>query len=601
MARSWTRRQRLVFRTALITGLAVLAAAAFLLFRPAPAQYVPGEKMEGLTEKLARSIPPSYVPVKFSEVAAEAGIDFQHFRGQRSSQLPEDMGSGAAWGDYDGDGDQDLYIANEAGPLTLSAAEVAASPACNALYRNEGQGRFAEVAGEAGVDFRGWGQGVSWADCDGDGDLDLVATNYGENLLYRNKGGGAFAEVGKQAGIGGVKGFWSGASWADYDRDGDLDLYICGYVQYRYDPGLARQQTKQYNALIPATLNPSTFPPERNLLYRNNGKGAFAEVAKDLGVDNPTGRSLSAAWADFDEDGWPDLYVANDVSDNALFRNQGRGRFEDLSHPAWVADYRGAMGLAVGDWNGDGDQDIYIAHWIAQENALYDNLRADNLAAGQAGAPLRFVDAADRYGLGQSTIDYVGWGAAFADFDLDGRPDLFSINGSTFERQENRALLVPMQSQLFWNGGPQEGFYEVGAASGPALAGEHVGRGLAMADYDQDGDPDALVVVNGGRALLWRNEGSPGRHWLAVQLQGQGGLGARVRVKAGGRAQCRQAGATSSYLSQHALGEELFGLGTAAQVDTLQVIWASGQVQTLTGLPADQRVELRAPGGRASR
>ncbi|MCC7262114.1 MAG: CRTAC1 family protein [Candidatus Latescibacteria bacterium] len=601
MARSWTRRQRLVLRTALAGGLVVAVAAALLLLRPAPAQYVPGEKMEGLTEDLARSIPANYVPVKFTEVAREAGIDFRHFHGQRSSQLPEDMGSGAAWGDFDSDGDQDLYIVNEAGPLTLSAAQVAASPAHNALYRNEGQGRFAEVSQGAGVDARGWGQGASWADYDGDGHLDLVATSYGENQLFHNRGNGTFADASRQAGVGGAKGFWSGASWGDYDRDGDLDLYVCGYVQYHYDQDLARQQTKQYNALIPATLNPSSYPPERNLLYRNQGEGTFVEVAKSLAVDNLAGRSLSASWTDFDEDGWLDLYVANDVSDNAMFHNKGKGQFEDISHPAWVADYRGAMGLAVGDWNNDGDQDIYITHWIAQENALYDNLHADNAAAGQRAAPLRFMDAADRYGLGQSTIDYVGWGTAFVDFDRDGRPDLLSINGSTFERQDNRSLLVPMKSQLFWNGGPQEGFYDVAVASGPALAGEYVGRGLAVADYDEDGDADALVVVNGGQALLWRNEATADRHWLKVRLRGQGGnrdgFGARVRVVAGGKAQSRQVAATSSYLSQHAAGEELFGLGAATAVDTLEVAWLGGQVQTLTHLPADQQVEVRQSGG----
>lgn len=602
MARSWTRRQRLLLRTGLGAGLVVLGGAAFLLLRPAPAQYVPGEKMEGLTEDLARTIPPNYVPVRFSEVAAEAGIDFRHFHGQRSGQLPEDMGSGAAWGDYDGDGDQDLYIVNEAGPLGLSPAQVAASPAHSALYRNEGQGRFAEVSAGAGVDYRGWGQGVAWGDYDGDGHLDLVVTSYGENQLYHNEGKGTFAAAAAPAGLAGARGFWSGASWGDYDGDGDLDLYVCGYVQYRYDQDLAREQTKQYNALIPATLNPSTYPPERNLLYRNNGNGSFAEVAKTLGVDNLSGRSLSASWADFDEDGWLDLYVANDVSDNVLYRNKGKGVFEDISHPAWVADYRGAMGLAVGDWNGDGDQDIYITHWIAQENALYDNLHADNAAAGQRAAPLRFMDAADRYGLGQSTLDYVGWGTAFADFDRDGRPDLLSINGSTFERQDQRELLVPMKSQFFWNGGPQEGFYDVAAASGPALAAEHVGRGLAVADYDEDGDPDALVVVNGGQALLWRNEGPADRHWFKVRLRGAGssrdGFAARVRVVAGGRAQCRQVGASSSYLSQHAAGEELFGLGAAATVDTLEVRWHSGQTQILTQLAADQRLEVRQPGGK---
>ncbi len=594
MVRGWTRRQRLILRSALLGGIAVLAVAGTVLLRSTPAQYKPGERMEGLTEELARSIPAQYRPVQFTEVASQVGIDFRHFHGERSRQLPEDMGSGAAWGDYDRDGDLDLYVVNEAGPLSLTPAEVAASPAHSALYRNEGNGSFAEVSGPAGVDLRGCGQGTAWGDYDNDGYPDLVATSYGVNALFHNERNGRFAEVSRRAGIGGVRGFWSGASWGDYDRDGDLDLYICGYVQFRLDPTLAGQQTQQYTALIPASLNPSTFAPEHNLLYRNNGDGTFAEVAKAAGVDNPTGRSLSASWADFDADGRLDLYVANDVSDNAMFRNRGDGRFDDISHRAWVADYRGAMGLAVGDWDADGDQDIFITHWIAQENALYDNLQADFAEAGQKG--LRFMDVADRVGLGQIALDYVGWGTAFLDFDLDGRLDLLAVNGSTFQREDDPSLLVPMKDLLFWNGGQQEGFFEVGAASGPVFAREKVGRGLAVGDYDNDGDPDALVVVNGGPAVLLRNEGNRDRHWLKVRLKGRqsnrDGLGAQVRVVAGDRVQRRQVGSTSSYLSQHALGEELFGLGPEPRVDTLEVAWLGGAVQVLTGLTADQTVEV---------
>ncbi len=596
MPRGWTRRQRLVLRAAALGSLAVLAAAGAVVFRPGPQQYVPGERMEGLTEELARSIPSEYVPVHFAEVSGQVGIEFEHFHGKRSMQLPEDMGSGAAWGDYDRDGDLDLYAVNEAGPLTMTPQELAASPAHSALFRNEG-GRFSEVSQLAGVDFRGCGQAVAWGDYDGDGYLDLCATSYGENLLYRNQENGRFSDVSRRAGISGMRGFWAGASWGDYDRDGDLDLYICGYVQYRSDPVLAQQQTRQYNALIPASLNPSSFAPERNLLYRNEGDGAFSEVAKTAGVDDPAGRSLSASWTDLDADGWLDLYVANDVSDNALFRNTGDNKFADISHSAWVADYRGAMGLAVGDWNSDGDQDIFITHWIAQENALYDNLSADNAAAQQQGASLRFMDTADRLGLGQIALDYVGWGAAFLDFDRDGRLDLFVVNGSTFQREDDPALLVPMKNLLFWNGGPQEGFFEVGAASGAIFSQEQVGRGLAVADYDEDGDPDAFVVVNGGKALLLRNEGTQERHWLKVRLRGrpgnQEGFGAQVRLQAGSLVQHRQVGSSSSYESQHAVGEELFGLGSAALVDTLEVRWHSGLSQTLTRLAVDQIIEVR--------
>jgi hypothetical protein len=592
-----TRRQRLVARTILFALLLGLIALAFLLLRPGPGQYVPGEKIEGLTSELGRDLPADYPRVAFADVTQEAGIDFVHFHGRRSHQLPEDMGSGAAWGDFDGDGHLDLYAVNTAGPLTFSSEELARSPAHSSLYRNQGNGTFAEVSQTAGVNLRSIGQAAAWGDVDGDGRLDLVVTSYGRNALFRNQGNGAFADLSEESGLAGPEGFWAGASWGDFDRDGDLDLYVCGYVQYRYDPAHLKAQSRQYDALIPASLNPSTYAPQSNLLWRNEGNGAFREVARQAGVNNPEGRSLSASWCDFDADGWPELYVANDLSDNALFHNEGNGTFADISHPAYVADYRGAMGLATGDWEGDGDMDLFVTHWIAQENALYANMQADYRQAGLAPekTALRFMDVADRFGLGQIALDYIGWGTAFVDYDNDGRPDLLVVNGSTFQREDDPSLLVPMRHLLFWNKSDEEGFFEVGQASGEIFSRPQVGRGLAVGDYDNDGDADAFIVANGGPATLLRNDGGNQNHWLRVRLADCRAQGVHVRAVAGGRAYVRQVGASPSYYSQHAAGEELFGLGSAALVDTLEIVWLHGPRRVLTGLSADQTVVVEQP------
>lgn len=579
----------------------MLAVTAVVIFKPAPKPYVPGEEIEGLTDTLTRSVPEDHPRVMFVDVSADAGIGFRHFHGDRSTQLPEDMGSGAAWGDYDSDGWLDLYVVNEVGPLTMTPEEVAASPAHNVLYHNRGDGTFEDVTMRAGVGYRGCGQAAAWGDYDNDGFLDLVVTNYGVNILYRNRGDGTFEDASEKTGIAGYDGYWAGASWADYDRDGNLDLYICGYVHYRYNPEDTRTESRQYNAPIPASLNPSTYKPRRNLLFLNNGNGKFTEVAESAGVDNVAGRSLSATWCDFDNDGWLDLYVSNDVSDNALYRNLGDGTFEDASHRAWVADYRGAMGLAAGDWDGDEDMDLFVAHWIAQENALYNNMLTDFADVGmEDGASLHFTDVADQYGLGQIGLDYIGFGTAFLDFDNDGWLDLFMVNGSTFQQDDDPRLLVPMPMLLFWNKGPEAGFFDVGSVSGEVFGKQYVGRGLAIGDYDNDGDPDAIVVVNGGPAMLLRNDGGNANHWIKVRLEGRSsnrfGLGAKLRLVADGRVSIRQIGAGSSYCSQNAVGEELFGLGEAERVDSLTVTWPGGQEQELIDLKADQTIVVTEDG-----
>ena len=597
------RRRRLLLRTA---GLGVVfvafaAAAVWIAARPEPT-YRPGEAVEGLTADLARDLPPDYPRVTFTDVSAEAGIRFRHFAARRTSQLPEDMGSGAAWGDYDNDGWLDLYVVNAVGPLSAAAPEdVARSPAHAALYRNLGDGTFREVSAEAGVQFRGWGMGAAWADYDNDGRLDLFLTAYGENVLYRNNGDGTFTDRTDAAGMGGHPGFWAGASWGDYDRDGFLDLYVTGYVQYHQ---LADQRaTRQYDVEQPAGINPSSFEPLANLLFRNTGNGSFTEVAARAGVANPMGRSLSAVWADFDDDGWPDLYVANDVSDNALYRNLGNGTFADVSLAARVADYRGAMGLAVGDWDGDEDLDIFVTHWLAQENALYSNRRAELKARGAYLTPLQFTDEADRHGLGQIALDFVGWGTSFFDYDNDGRPDLLVVNGSTLEEKNDPRLLVPMRSLLFWNRGADEGFFDVSSVGGSYFAERYVGRGAAFGDYDNDGDVDVFVVNNGGPGILLRNDGGNRNRWLEVGLEGtrsnRFGIGARLRLVAGGTVQVREVGAQSSYLSQNSVVEH-FGLGALEAADTLEIRWPSGSRQIVVGPASNQILRVAEAGAQGT-
>ena len=586
------KRRMLVYG---LVGLAVTLTAAGIVFwkRGSDEPYQAGERIEGITATLDRDLPPDHPRVEFVDVAEQAGIRFRHFHGRRSTQLPEDMGSGAAWGDYDNDGREDLFLCNMAGPLTASAAELAASPASNRLYHNNGDGTFTDRTEGSGLGARGMFMGAAWGDWDGDGFLDLVVTGYRDLRLYRNNRDGTFADVTERAGLGGFSGFWSGASWGDYDRDGDLDLYVCGYVQYEYRAADVGRGTRQYQAVVPSTLNPSSYPPQRNLLFRNEGNGTFSERAEPTGVSNPEGRSLSAAWCDFDEDGWLDLYVANDVSDNAMYRNRGNGSFADVSHSAWVADYRGAMGLGVGDWDGDRDQDIFITHWIAQENALYSNLKYAFGEGQAASEEMRFMDIADMVGLGQIALDFIGWGTFFFDYDNDGRPDLFVANGSTFQDEKDPGLLLPMPSHLFWNAGTERGFFEVSAASGKPFEAPRVSRGAATADYDGDGDLDVVLMNHGGAALLLRNDGGNANNWLRVQARStkgnRFGVGAKVQIEAGGRAQYVQIGSQSSYLSQNPYQAD-FGLGKASGVERLRVVFPSGKAVERKDVAANQLV-----------
>jgi len=596
MAAKLSKKQRNLLLTVIMSVLFVMATAIVIWLQfNSEKPYIPGEETAGLTRGLNRSLPADHPVVKFTDASKQAGINFIHFPGTRTTQLAEDMGSGVAWGDYDNDGWQDIYVVNHSGPVTMTASEIQNSKAHAALYHNNKDGTFSEVSAQAGVDFRGFGMAAAWGDYNNDGYIDLFVSAFGENKFYRNNGDGTFRECSGETGLGGLNGFWAGVSWADYNKDGWVDIYVCGYVRYN-QPDNSGSSSMQYDEEVPASINPSAFQPERCLLYRNNGNGSFTEIAAQAGVENVKGRSLSAAWCDFDEDGWPDIYVANDVSDNALYRNLGNGTFADVSHPARVADYRGAMGIAVGDWDKDRDMDIFVTHWLAQENALYLNLRSQILAMrNEAINPLQFMDEADRYGLGQIALDYIGFATSFFDFDNDGTLDLFVINGSTLQRKSDPALLVAMPYQIFWNRDKEKGFYDISAVSGDVFKKEYVGRGAACADYDNDGDLDLFIVNHQGPAVLLRNDSPNTNNWFECTLHGDENnsniTGSRLTLIAGNNAQIRQLGSQSSYLSQNSSVQH-FGLGKSEFVDSLIVIWPDGESRLLKNLRANQHMDI---------
>ncbi|HEU5249652.1 MAG TPA: FG-GAP-like repeat-containing protein, partial [Thermoanaerobaculia bacterium] len=575
-------------------GSAALAICAAIYFTrgEADSPYRPGEKVEGLTDvHRARVAGDADWSITWKDVAAKSGIDFRHFSGgARSTQLPEDMGSGCAFADYDRDGDWDLFVADTSGPLTLSAEAMRKAPGGCRLYRNDG-GVFTDVTRAAGLDdLKGVFLGAAWGDFDNDGYPDLAVTSYGEIRLFHNRGDGTLEDVSKPSGVGGRRGFWTGAVWGDADSDGRLDLYVCNYVDYRFDPKDAGRTSKFGAAASPFTINPESYPPVPNLFFLNEGRGRFREMAEEAGVSNPTGRSLSAAFADFNDDSRPDLYVANDVSEGALFVNEDEGIFSDRGREAHVADYRGSMGIAVGDADGDGAMDMFVTHWIAEANAFYLNKRLKKSGLGA----LDFEDAAERFGLGQISTDDIGWGTAFLDVDADSWPDLVAVNGSTFEDPVDTRKLIAMPMRLFWNRGGKR-FADVAPLSGTELVRPRVGRGLAIADVDGDLREEIAVVVHGGKLALLKAEGGPANHRIAFRCEGtssnRSAFGTKLVLESGGTAQRREVNATPSYLSQNA-PEAIFGLGVKSRVERLTVRWPSGSTQVFTDLPADRAYRI---------
>jgi len=617
--RRGSRRLRRLTWTA-ATLLVLVAITAIVTWRirkeNQPDEYVPGEASNDITnvaadrgsnktspaaQPVAKTASPRAVdrlldPGKklpagapapfFTDVTKEAGLaGFRQFAGARTSQLPEDMGSGVAWGDFDNDGLEDVFVVSGGGSLNAPESQLAPS----VLYRNLGNGRFEKVKGLP--DLRIHGMEAAWGDYDNDGHLDLVVTSYDRIYLFHNNGDGTFTDVSHKAGLDRYQGFWAGAAWGDYDRDGYLDLYACGYVQYKYDAQKNATTSGQFGMDVPYSLNPASFEPERNLLFHNTGYGTFTEVGKELGVSNPEGRSLVALWHDFNGDGWPDLYVANDISENKLYINH-HGKFVDAGKDAWVEEYRGSMGLAAGDFDRDGDDDLFISHWIAQGFALYQNLLEEQRDKGGK-SELHFTDVAATDGVGQPSMQRVGWGTSFVDIDSDGWLDLLVANGSTFEdKSSTPRRLTPMPSFLFWNA--QGDFFHDLAPWNRNFTQPHVSRGLAVADYNNDGAMDVAIVDQAEGVRLLRNDISQG-HWVELRVRNRVppsnaplgfGDGATVIAWVKG-APLRRTIGSSSYLSQDSHRIHI-GLGAATRIDRLQIRWLRGAPETWTNVAADQ-------------
>lgn len=524
-------------------------------------------------------------PVRFTDVTAAAGLRLADAEPARHRLLPEDNGSGLAWGDFDADGWPDLFVVRHTGG--------------SRLFRNQRDGTFADVTAAAGISRPGdWGMSASWVDYDGDGNLDLFVTSRGPNRLFRNRGNGTFEEVGARAGVDDPS--WSaGAAWGDFDRDGAIDLYVCNYVTFDSGPESASEPVSSerggYEA--PYTINPSSYDAQPNRLYRNNGDGTFTDVTAACKVGNPDGRSLAATFCDLDGDGWLDLYVNNDVSRDRLYKNrgaEGTGKlptFVDVSAVAGTADPRSSMGLSLaetGDLTGnqDGLPDLFVTHWVAEGNALYES-RISPMGK------LEYRDKARPLRLGELSLDHVGWGCGFADFDLDGRVDLAVGNGSTLEQEQNPVLLKPEAMWIFMNDG--SGFRNVAPLAGDATVRAYNARGLAIADYDRDGKPDIALMTTEGMPVLLRNDSLTRHRGLAVVLRGPAAFmqGAKVEVSAGGKKQIRWQGGDVSYLSQHD-NALIFGLGDGAGAESVVVHWVDGKTTKLEHVPAG-RVAIEHP------
>ncbi len=521
--------------------------------------------------------------VLFTEVASAAGLHFSHWSGSSPEKyVLETMGSGAAFLDYNNDGWLDIYLVNGGAVPGYPPPQ----PIRNALFRNNGDGTFTDVTASAGVDGnRHYGMGVAAADFDGDGWTDIFVTTFGRNLLYRNRGNGTFAEVTDQAGVAG-SGWSTSAAFFDYDRDGDLDLFVARYVDYDFD----RNVTCGHPARgIRAYCHPDIYDGIPSLLYRNNGDGTFTDVSQASGIGTHTGKSLGVVAADFNGDGWIDLYVANDSVRNFLFRNNGDGTFEEIAIPSGVALDEGGrpqagMGTAAGDYDGDGRLDLIVTNLDLEYNDLYRNL-------GEF-----FMDASFQAGFASPSLPLVGWGTGFFDYDNDGDLDILVVNGHDIDNIEEfrPGESYPQPKLLFENTGGR--FREVAADHGQALTKPAVSRGAAFGDYDNDGDVDVLVLNLGGSPALLRNDGGNSNHWLSLSLEGTKSppdpIGARIRLTAGGHTQTQHVVGGGSYLSSSDRRIH-FGLGQADRAERIEISWPSGTVDVLENVAAGSFYRVR--------
>jgi len=516
--------------------------------------------------------------IRFEDATAKAGIDFTHsFGSAKLGSLLEGTGSGCVWFDYNNDGLPDLYVLSGR-PLDDSMhphplKEKPAVPPHNHLYRNNGDGTFTDVTEQAGLDPDMYAVAVTAADYDNDGYEDLLVTGYGKTILYHNNGNGTFTDVTAKAGIK-VDGWAISSTWLDYDRDGCVDLFVGRYV--KFDP-------KYHNYYAADNYpGPLDYEGETNKLFHNNCDGTFTDATDKSGIGAYIGRTMGVTAADFDGDGWPDIYVANDRTENFLFHNKHDGTFEEIANDAGVAygqngEATSSMGPVFADITGSGMLDLWVS------DAHYNRLVKNN---GKRG----FDDIGIASGLSQANAQYVSWGTGVYDFDNDGWLDIMVFHGGLIQ-------MIPQEHSVFRGLGGGR-FEDVSELSGSVLGTKTVARGACFADYDNDGKVDAFVVNLGGRGELLRNVSTGTGHWITIRLKGtksnRDGIGARVEVWASGRKQVAERVAGSGYLSQND-GRLHFGLGVAGKIEKIVVHWPSGKEQTVENQSVDRVMTIEEP------
>ena len=563
----------------------LIAAGLGLLVRPAIGQHTPASAG-------------SAWPVTLVDVADRAGLREPSTYGgvDRKRFIIETNGAGVAFLDYDNDGWVDALVLNGTRLQEGTRQAVTYPPGkapLSRLYRNNHDGTFSDVTERAGLNAVGWASSVCAGDYDNDGWLDLFITYYGQNVLYRNRGDGRFEDVTARAGLPtGATRWGSGCTFIDYDRDGRVDLFVANYL--RFDLASAAEVGNGPNCLwkgIPVNCGPRGLPTDTNLLFHNEGHGVFADVSTRSGIARVTGRyPMTATAADFDGDGWIDVYVACDSTASILYHNNGDGTFTDTAVESGVAyNENGAqqagMGLAVGDFNTDGRLDIFKTHFADDIPALYRNLGKGV-----------FEDVAVAAGLGVLNR-YVEWGAGMPDLDNDGRPDIVYMTGNVYPEVERTLKQYPHRGpRVVFRNLDGLRFEEATGASGPGAVTPHSSRGAAFGDFDNDGDIDILVFNMNEPPSLLRNDYAGPNGWIAVKLEGtasnRAGLGAEVRVTAGGRTQARVALSQTSYYSHDDLRLH-FGLGSSKVADAIEVRWPSGRVEVLNNVPGGHVVTIK--------